>query len=900
MWNCIVQLSLPDTFAVANGCTLLFDPRYDTECKYDYFYVDFWNDSTWVTLAAFNATSNNPGSECGLASGGNPDYWGNTDTDNLLNCDWQERPDPSVPAFYRVLTPDTLGLNAGPKFRWRFLTDTAWSDADGRGDTDGGAWIDNVMVWGENERYVEGFESGTLDTSCWDLPDPEGVADAWHIVHDPDDPYEGGDGGAPTTCYLDSSFVYRARPECGFPGAASWRNQWYYRLMTPAVPMLNNGVVVQCDQYVCTYDYTCDWFRTMVRFYDQGHDRWCPWDYDPWILLYKTCDAGYRVDVTDDMSEYATPAPDSVQFSWNIFDTSQPGDFCYGKHKKTDVQIDNVSIGFYDASASRIVARGIDLFHDTFHTGLCGYNSAFDANDPDTVSLYWGGLEPPWENQLVVTVSDFSGITSVELEATIDAGSSWITKSMVLRDVCEYCDMFTGDYSGTVWAADFGDTAWAVGTEVWYCVKATDGLAEVTYFPAAADPASPNHTGFAADYLTFSVLPTYPVTYTGPRILLVNGYGRKTHDWSPCLGSLELVRDLGDIYGRTLEDAGYCYDIFDIHGAGSNVHIHPVAFDDYDAVVWFTGPHFQSYLFDREAMEGLLSYLDTGGKAVFCGDRIGAAFEWVIEPDSVEWVFKYGVLGFDYSEEEMPHAFDYPYVQAVGEASVDVFGNPIPVDLDTLLVYRGCPALKDMPFILTRQNPPAGHTAQPLMYVANPTGGVTEADIAIYTEHQQVGQSVFVSFDLCASVNHERSFCTGAADDPAPDFNPGHYEGRVELILVILEDLFGLPPGSGGHAASDGSEAHFRWRLCQSVPNPCVTSTSIRYEVAYPGNVTIEVYNALGRLVRVIDDGFREPGVYYARWDGCNSGRRRVASGVYFYRMTAGPFTATRKMLLIR
>ena len=43
-WDCHVQLTLPDTFDVANGCTLFFDPRYDLECKYDYFYVDVWND----------------------------------------------------------------------------------------------------------------------------------------------------------------------------------------------------------------------------------------------------------------------------------------------------------------------------------------------------------------------------------------------------------------------------------------------------------------------------------------------------------------------------------------------------------------------------------------------------------------------------------------------------------------------------------------------------------------------------------------------------------------------------------------------------------------------------------------------------------------------------------------
>ena len=130
-WKCIVQLTLPDTFEVAYGCTLYFDPRYDTECKYDYFYLDFYDGTEWQTLATFNATSNNPGDPCGYASTPNPDYWSNTDTGQPNSADWQERFDPARPAFYRVITPDTLLVTSGPMFRWRFTSDGAWSDADG-------------------------------------------------------------------------------------------------------------------------------------------------------------------------------------------------------------------------------------------------------------------------------------------------------------------------------------------------------------------------------------------------------------------------------------------------------------------------------------------------------------------------------------------------------------------------------------------------------------------------------------------------------------------------------------------------------------------------------------------------------------------------------------------------
>jgi hypothetical protein len=195
-WNCIVQLTLPDTFEVAGGCTLLFDPRYDTECKYDYFYVDFYDGSEWKTLATFNASSNNPGDICGDQSKPNPDYWSNTDTGQPYAADWQERANPDEPAFKAVITPGELVLTSGPKFRWRFTSDGAWSDADGRGDTDGAAFIDNVWVWGDNERFLEDFETGSLGP-CWSLPDPEGVLDAWHMDQNPPLPSRPAPAGLP-------------------------------------------------------------------------------------------------------------------------------------------------------------------------------------------------------------------------------------------------------------------------------------------------------------------------------------------------------------------------------------------------------------------------------------------------------------------------------------------------------------------------------------------------------------------------------------------------------------------------------------------------------------------------------------------------------------------------------
>jgi hypothetical protein len=190
------------------------------------------------------------------------------------------------------------------------------------------------------------------------------------------------------------------------------------------------------------------------------------------------------------------------------------------------------------------------------------------------------------------------------------------------------------------------------------------------------------------------------------------------------------------------------------------------------------------------------------------------------------------------------------------------------------------------------------YTAQRLMHLTNASVGT--ADEVIYTEYQGVGQCAFVNFDLCASVNRECTYCTGDAAVPAPDFASGTYDGRVELMRVILEDIFGLPSNGGGPASVDPTPAQFRWALDQNAPNPFVAGTQIRYEIRRASHVRIKIYNPLGQQVNVLVDGIKEPGVHSAQWDGRNSKGKPVTSGVYFYKIEAGSFTATRKMLVLR
>ena len=91
--------------------------------------------------------------------------------------------------------------------------------------------------------------------------------------------------------------------------------------------------------------------------------------------------------------------------------------------------------------------------------------------------------------------------------------------------------------------------------------------------------------------------------------------------------------------------------------------------------------------------------------------------------------------------------------------------------------------------------------------------------------------------------------------------------------------------------------------LLANYPNPFNPETWLPYRLADAAQVNINIYNAQGILVRALALGHRSAGVYQdksraAYWDGRNAQGELVASGVYFYTLSAGEFSATRKMLL--
>jgi hypothetical protein len=92
------------------------------------------------------------------------------------------------------------------------------------------------------------------------------------------------------------------------------------------------------------------------------------------------------------------------------------------------------------------------------------------------------------------------------------------------------------------------------------------------------------------------------------------------------------------------------------------------------------------------------------------------------------------------------------------------------------------------------------------------------------------------------------------------------------------------------------------YTLSQNSPNPFNPTTTIQF--AIPGEqevaVRLNIYDIRGGLVRTLVDGVRNPGIYDTTWNGMDAAGRKISSGIYIYRLEAGSFTQTRKMMLLR
>ena len=94
-------------------------------------------------------------------------------------------------------------------------------------------------------------------------------------------------------------------------------------------------------------------------------------------------------------------------------------------------------------------------------------------------------------------------------------------------------------------------------------------------------------------------------------------------------------------------------------------------------------------------------------------------------------------------------------------------------------------------------------------------------------------------------------------------------------------------------------------QLLQNYPNPFNPETWIPFELNQDSEVSLTIYDTVGRLVRRIDLGFQPAGIYLRReqaiyWDGRTQSGEQVASGTYFYTLKTAGYVSTQKMIILK
>ena len=115
-------------------------------------------------------------------------------------------------------------------------------------------------------------------------------------------------------------------------------------------------------------------------------------------------------------------------------------------------------------------------------------------------------------------------------------------------------------------------------------------------------------------------------------------------------------------------------------------------------------------------------------------------------------------------------------------------------------------------------------------------------------------------------------------------------------LMLMVDDV----RVTGGTDADDPVVPVLTTALHPNYPNPFNPETTISYSLEHSGNVRLEVYNVKGQLIRTLVNENKPAGNHKVIWNGVDNSNRPVASGIYYYRLTAGKYSGSRRMILMK
>ena len=224
------------------------------------------------------------------------------------------------------------------------------------------------------------------------------------------------------------------------------------------------------------------------------------------------------------------------------------------------------------------------------------------------------------------------------------------------------------------------------------------------------------------------------------------------------------------------------------------------------------------------------------------------------------------------------------------------------------LIDAGLQATADPKIILTSAKNTRGRPQGKDRYVFFITQRLTDIKLIVEQKYQVVGTFVTGFGPIHTAVYNdtwelEETWKQEGGIAAAPSARPMSLSEYPPFQMLPPEARAYLLQHFGEFANAEAWQIPEETALLSNYPNPFNPETWIPYQLAASTDVTLTIYDIQGRVVRDMDLGHQRAGIYRnksraAYWDGRNAQGESVASGVYFYTLTAGDFSATRKLLI--
>jgi hypothetical protein len=209
----------------------------------------------------------------------------------------------------------------------------------------------------------------------------------------------------------------------------------------------------------------------------------------------------------------------------------------------------------------------------------------------------------------------------------------------------------------------------------------------------------------------------------------------------------------------------------------------------------------------------------------------------------------------------------------------------------------GAQTLVDMPEQLNESRAAGSAVYNPLSQKGFLIGGYNETLTALNTVEQveiQPDGSLKISESLPMTYARSGLMAVAYKNGFVAVFGGRTDRGHLGKVVPYIEIL------DEGTSVQDKNELPKEFSLDQNFPNPFNPSTVISYQISAVCQVQLKIFDSIGREVAELVNEEKAPGKYQVGWNGENKNGVKVPSGIYFYRMTTGNYSLTKKMLLLK